>query len=1469
MDSNNILIKIGADITQFSRAMKQSTTELDKFKNANRETFDAYKKVGAAVTAGGVAIAAGIGLAVKEAASYQSAFAGVRKTTDATEAEFATLSKGIRDMAKVLPTGADEIANVTAAASQLGIKKEALMGFTRTMVDLGVATNMSAEDAATALARFANITNMSQNDFNRLGSTVVDLGNKFATTEGEIVEMALRLAGAGAQVGMSEADIMGLSAALSSVGIQAEMGGSAISKALVNMQVATSTGFGKFNEISNKTGLSLRELQLSASNTPKHFTQVAESLGMTKTELMGVMKSASNLENFAKIAGMTGEEFKKAFETDAVGALGAFINGLGGAESAGTSAIEMLDEMGISEVRLRDSLLRAGNASELFAGAIKTANGAWSENVALTNEAEERYKTFESKLAMFKNVIRDVAISIGDALLPMFTAIIDKISGLVSWFGNLNPKIIQAVAVFAAIAGAVMLVVGPILLIIGFIPAIISGFGAIATTLGIAGGAAGLFSAALAVLTGPVGLIIAALALLTIGTIALVNHLKKDVIPEVDRFGESVSESTKKALGGFFELSDGASAALADMSMRGIKVTDEMAQSMISKYADMNKQIVDGLNKHYEERRASMESFFLNSSVLTDTEEAAILQKQENAHNLQILSQESKHKRIAEIMNQAAKEKRELTQSEADEIANINDSMNKNAVKALSKNEVEQKIILERMAQTAGDVSLRQARDVVTNSAKQRDGAVKEAEKQYDETLANIIRMRDETGEISTDQATKLIAEAKRQRDESVKHAESLHKDVVKEAEKQSGDLSKVMNTMTGEQYGKWDAYIAGVKERFGRFKADTKATWDSITSTISNAWKLASATTSAVLNTIGSTLSRKFGEFVASAATKMGEVRTKISEKWAEVMTFFNGIDLKQTGKDIVGGLVKGIGDMFGKVKTKIEELADSIPAWARKILGIHSPSRVMAEIGKFIGQGLGNGISDSKRAVIGTMTGLLGVLKSVTTAGSAEIVAINRKQAAEESAIATKKARDIANIHAVAKSKKRSLTVSEAQRIAKIETDSAAKLVAIQRKHGADKAKAQADSAKEYLDAVKTFVSDKKSLEQLSLVAESEVWRRSVDLFAKGTKERVEAQKAYQSSLKTINDEITKTNEEYAGKMQATNDKLRDEERKLTDAYEKSVDDRTKALTNFMGIFDAYEYKFEQTGEDLTKNLRSQIFALEGWQHAIEQLSAKAIDKGLLAELREMGPKALPQLVALNSMTDTQLTEYSELYRKKAETARKQAEAELVGMKADTQKRITELRTTANLELEALRKDWLAKIKGITSTTNTELLSLKTIGKNAGQGLLNGLASMEDSLVAKARSIANAVSAAMAKALQVKSPSRVMMRIGRFVGEGLEVGMDNSVGSVMRAARTLAYAAVPDVPKVAGYQTPVSGAGVGRSVKTSDNAQDAASAGINVTLHYAGSGGMGDAMEMVDIVERELGSRLSSRQRWNGVKA
>ncbi|MGI6508416.1 MAG: phage tail tape measure protein, partial [Saccharofermentanales bacterium] len=134
--------------------------------------------------------------------------AGVRKTVEATEEQYAALEEGIRSMAMEIPASAAEIAGIAEMAGQLGIQTDNIIGFTRVMADLGNATNLTGEEAATTFAQFANITKMDQGDFDKLGSSIVALGNNFATTEADIAQMGKNLAAAGTQVGMSQADIM-------------------------------------------------------------------------------------------------------------------------------------------------------------------------------------------------------------------------------------------------------------------------------------------------------------------------------------------------------------------------------------------------------------------------------------------------------------------------------------------------------------------------------------------------------------------------------------------------------------------------------------------------------------------------------------------------------------------------------------------------------------------------------------------------------------------------------------------------------------------------------------------------------------------------------------------------------------------------------------------------------------------------------------------------------------------------------------------------------------------------------------------------------------------------------------------------------------------------------------------------------------------------------------------------------------
>lgn len=328
----------------------------------------------AAAAASAVLVAVGVA-SVRMAAEFESSFAGVRKTVDATEAEFDELSSGLRDLALQIPINVNELNSIAEAAGQLGIQKEFILGFTETMANLGVATNLTAEQAATSMARIANVTGLPQGQFDRLGSTVVELGNNFATTESEIIEFGTRIAGAGEIAGLTEAQILGIGAAVSSVGVQAEAGGTAIQKVLI---------------------------------------------GMTRA----VAEGGEDLEAFAATAGLTAAEFARAFREDAGVAFADFVAGLG---KQGDKAFATLERLGLEDQRLIRTFISLAGSGDLLIEAMETGTKAFAENTALTKEAEERYKTFDSQMVLTQNTIRDLGISIGAELLPQLTDLLSLI----------------------------------------------------------------------------------------------------------------------------------------------------------------------------------------------------------------------------------------------------------------------------------------------------------------------------------------------------------------------------------------------------------------------------------------------------------------------------------------------------------------------------------------------------------------------------------------------------------------------------------------------------------------------------------------------------------------------------------------------------------------------------------------------------------------------------------------------------------------------------------------------------------------------------------------------------------------------------------------------------------------------------------------------------------------------------------
>lgn len=359
-------------------------------------------------------IVAGFGVAVKASVNYEQAIAGVAKTTNMSGKELNNMSDKIIGMSKKMPFAATEIAGVAESAGQLGVKKTEITNFTKTMLDMGVATNLTANEAATEFARFANAAKMPISDVDRLGSTVTALGNTTATTEKEIVEMGQRLAGAGAQAGFSADQIMSISAAMSSAGIEAEAGGTAMT------------------QIMNK---------------------------MTKAAANG----GSELEAFAKTSGMSAEEFAQTWESNPSKALSAFVKGLSQTKGGAKGVIAALDQVGIKGVREADTIRRMANNHQLLDGALKTGADAWKKNTALTNEANTRYKTMGSQLQIFKNQLMSLAIDIGNVIAPVVVSITKKLGEWAQKFTEL-PTPIKGVAIGLGLVAAA---IGPLLVTLG------------------------------------------------------------------------------------------------------------------------------------------------------------------------------------------------------------------------------------------------------------------------------------------------------------------------------------------------------------------------------------------------------------------------------------------------------------------------------------------------------------------------------------------------------------------------------------------------------------------------------------------------------------------------------------------------------------------------------------------------------------------------------------------------------------------------------------------------------------------------------------------------------------------------------------------------------------------------------------------------------------------------------------------
>lgn len=513
-------------------ATRQAGTEATKFATTQSAAQKALGRT--ALIAGGVLVA-GLGVAAAASIKFESAFAGVLKTVDGTTAQLDALRQGILDMSKRLPASATEIAAVAEAAGQLGVETENVLSFTETMIALGESTNLSATEAATALARFANITGTSTDQSEKLGSTLVALGNNSATTEAEILTLATRMAAAGTIAGLSADEILSIAAAMSSVGVEAEAGGTA-------------------------------------------FSQIINSMRDS------VLRGGEELETFATIAGTTADEFAQTFRTDPALALQEFVLGIGRANDAGISLSDAFADLGLGGERVGRTMNSLAEAGELMGESVELGSDAFRDGTALAEEAGRRYATTASQIEIARNRLTAFAIEIGDRVTVALSKGIEFVQGMGSALGALSPEAKTAATAIAGATAGLLLLGGATLSVLPRLARIkdsLAAFPTLTRAIRVLGPAAGVAAAGLA-----------------IGALAAIQLTKsqREAAARADRLREAlegVTGSTEGAVARFGELVGVLEDANSELDEAGLKFENVGKQFVVDELGDLIDEFTD------------------------------------------------------------------------------------------------------------------------------------------------------------------------------------------------------------------------------------------------------------------------------------------------------------------------------------------------------------------------------------------------------------------------------------------------------------------------------------------------------------------------------------------------------------------------------------------------------------------------------------------------------------------------------------------------------------------------------------------------------------------------------------------------------------------------------------------------------------------------------------------------------------
>lgn len=418
-------------------SLSKKSDELASRMQASSKTF--YAGIG--MMGAGATMLGGVAATIKVAGDFQEAMIGVQKTSGMTDAEIKKLGDRFVEMSSKMPNTAKELANIGEIGGQLGILGvENLSAFTDTVAKLASVSEFSAEEGGAALAKIANQFRIPIKQAKNMGSVLNELSNISTATAPTIAELTSRMAGAGSTIGLTMPQISAISAALTDMGVNSEVGGTAMSDMFMEMLKRT--------------------------------------------------------EEYAQVAGMSTAEFKRLMEKDALGAIMKFTQGLQGMDKF--KVAKLLGDLGIGGARGTDVLLKLVEATRSFNGQqsllgkfVNVSNKAFTEGTSLQREYDNSLKGMNAQLKVAWNSVISLAIGIGQQMVPYVTkaakAISSFVRGIVKW-GKEHPGALRGIVLLVAALGGLLFVGGAILTFLGALGMLSVGLASLPMAAGALGG---------------------------------------------------------------------------------------------------------------------------------------------------------------------------------------------------------------------------------------------------------------------------------------------------------------------------------------------------------------------------------------------------------------------------------------------------------------------------------------------------------------------------------------------------------------------------------------------------------------------------------------------------------------------------------------------------------------------------------------------------------------------------------------------------------------------------------------------------------------------------------------------------------------------------------------------------------------------------------------------------------------------